>query len=140
MQFSMISHSWFSACGLVSSEKATLMQASKGIRNKVLMTLFDLFRLLISFKCRRKKSSSLLYSKSIKDSYSLCLHCKYVKMHNYSQFKGSCTANQPEFKSSFAKIKVNNEELSAIHPFDFEFFTLKNIFISSAIDYQTSGD
>lgn len=61
-------------------------------------------------------------------------------MHNYSQFKGSCTANQPEFKSSFAKIKVNNEELSAIHPFDFEFFTLKNIFISSAIDYQTSGD
>lgn len=50
------------------------------------------------------------------------------------------TANQSAFKSSFAKIKVNNKELSAMHPFDIEFLTLKNIFISSAIDFQTSGD
>lgn len=55
-------------------------------------------------------------------------------------FKCSCTANQSAFKSSFAKIKVNNKELSAMHPFDIEFLTLKNIFISSAIDFQTSGD
>lgn len=89
-------------------------------------------------------SSSWLYSESIKtpDPLFVCIVNKLKCKLNYHQFffKCSCTANQSAFKSSFAKIKVNNKEISAMHPFDIEFLTLKNIFISSAIDFQTSGD
>lgn len=72
-------------------------------------------------------SSSWLYFESIKTPpLFVCIINKLKCKLNYHQFFFKCkkkTANQSAFKSSFAKIKVNNKELSAMHPFDIEFLT-----------------